>query len=183
MPETRHVSVKDDDVLMLVGTMRGAFLLRSNRARARWDVGGPYFPGQAIYALAYDQRGGRRRLWAGGMSDHWGPVLHASDDFGREWTNPERASIKFPEGVDASVKRIWQLRLGPDDEPGVLYAGIEPAALFESRDGGENWSLVRGLWDHPHRPQWQPGGGGLCLHTILPDPVNKRRITVAISTG
>ena len=183
MPATRHVSAKDGDVLLLVGTMKGAFIMRSNGARARWDAAGPYFPGQSIYALAYDQRGGRRRLWAGGVSDHWGPVLHSSDDFGRNWTHPERASVKFPEGTDATVKRIWQIHPGRADEPGTLYCGVEPAALFESRDAGENWALVRGLWEHPHRPRWQPGGGGLCLHTILPDPVNRRRITVAISAG
>ncbi len=183
MVETRNLSIRDGDVLLLVGTMKGAFVLRSNGARARWDMGGPYFPGQAIYALLFDQRGGRRRLWAGGASDHWGPVLHSSDDHGRTWTHPERASVKFPEGIDASVKRIWQIHAANPGEPDTLYCGVEPAALFESRDAGENWYLVHGLWDHPHRLLWQPGGGGLCLHTILPDPRNRDRITVAISTG
>jgi photosystem II stability/assembly factor-like uncharacterized protein len=72
---------------------------------------------------------------------------------------------------------------GRADEPDVLYCGVEPAALFESKDAGETWSLVRGLWDHPHRPRWQPGGGGLCLHTILPDATERKRIFVAISTA
>jgi hypothetical protein len=182
MPTTRHVSVKDGDVLILAGTMKGAFLLRSNGARRRWDVGGPYFPGEAIHALALDQRNGRRRLWAGGSSDHWGPVLHSSDDFGRSSTNPERAGIRFPAGMDAAVRRIWQIEPAASRSD-TIYAGVEPAALFVSEDGGEQWSLVQGLWDHPHRPQWQPGGGGLCLHTILSDPRDPGRITVAISTG
>jgi len=181
MAETRQLSVRDGDVLLLLGTMKGAFLLRSNRVRSKWEVGGPYFQGQEIYALAYDQRDGRRRLWAGGESGHWGPVLHSSDDFGRTWTNPERASVKFPEDTGATLKRIWQIH--PAHDADTLYCGTEPAALFESRDAGENWSLVRGLWDHPHRPQWQPGGGGQCLHTIVPDPNDRSRVTVAISTG
>ena len=183
MVATRQLSVKDGDVLLLVGTMKGAFLFRSNATRARWEAGGPYFPGQAVYALAYDARGGRRRLWAGNTSEHWGPTLSSSDDFGRTWNPPASAAIRFPEDTGASVKRIWQIKPGRADEPGMLYAGVEPAALFESRDGGTSWSLVRGLHDHPHRPRWMPGGGGLCLHTIIPDPVRRERLFVAISAG
>lgn len=183
MVETRHLSVKDGDVLLLVGTMKGAFLLRSGAARSRWEMGGPYFPGQAIYAMAYDGRAGGRRLWAGSGSEHWGPALSSSDDFGHTWNTPERAAIRFPEDTGASVKRIWQIRPGRADEPQTLYCGVEPAALFESRDGGASWSLVRGLHDHPHRPRWTPGGGGLALHTILPDPVRRERMFVAISAG
>jgi len=183
MAETRPLKAKNGDVLVLVGTTKGAFVLKSARTRKRWTLSGPFFPGQQIYAMALDQREGRQRLWAGGVSDHWGPVLHSSDDFGAKWTNPEKAPIKFPEGTDASVKRVWQLHVGGDDEPGRLLAGVEPAALFESLDGGENWALVEGLWNHPHRPQWQPGGGGLCLHTILVHPRYRNRMMVAISTG
>jgi len=181
--DPRHVSVKNGDAALLVGTMKGAFLLRSDRSRRRWDLGGPYFPGMPVYALAFDGRSGRRRVWAGTSSEHWGPGIASSDDFGRTWTNPKEVPIKFPADTDATVKRIWQIRPGRAEEAGTLYAGVEPAALFESRDDGRQWSLVRGLWDHPHRPMWQPGGGGLCLHTILPDPVNRRRLFVAISTG
>jgi photosystem II stability/assembly factor-like uncharacterized protein len=183
MVATRSLSPRDGDVLVLVGTTKGAFVRRASAARARWDRGGPHFPGQQIYALALDQRGGRRRLLAGGSSDHWGPVLHVSDDFGATWSNPERAPIRFPDDTQAELKRIWQLAPGRDDEPGTIYAGVEPAALFRSDDAGETWSLVRGLWDHEHRPQWQPGGGGLCLHTVLPDHAQRGRVFVAISTG
>jgi hypothetical protein len=82
-----------------------------------------------------------------------------------------------------SLKNIWQVRLGPCDEPDVLYCGVEPAALFETRDAGETWSLVRGLFDHPHRPRWMPGNGGLALHSIVLDPSNKQRMYIAISSG
>jgi photosystem II stability/assembly factor-like uncharacterized protein len=183
MVEARHVTVKDGDVLVLVGTMKGAFLLRSNGTRARWEIAGPYFPGHSVYAMAYDGRNGRRRLWAGTSSMHWGAVLRSSDDFGRTWTNPESANVRFPVDTSASLKQIWQIRPAGPAKPDTLYCGVEPAALFESHDAGETWTLNRGLYDHPHRSQWQPGGGGLCLHTILPDPRDNGRITIAISTG
>ncbi len=183
MPQAKHVTVKDGDVLLLVGTMKGAFLLRSNAARAHWQVGGPYFAGQAVYAMAFDGRAGRQRLWAGTESAHWGASLSTSDDFGRTWTNPETAPVRFPEDTGASLRRIWQIHPGRTEEAEALYLGVEPAALFESRDAGESFQLVRGLWDHPHRGKWQPGGGGLCLHSIVHDPRNSQRMFVAISTG
>lgn len=183
MPKPNHVSANSGDVLLLAGTMKGAFILRSDKQRREWEVGGPYFPGRAIYALAYDDRNGRRRLWAAINSSFWGSYLSSSDDFGQTWTEPETYGVKFPEGTDASVKQIWQITMGHPDEPDTLYCGVEPAALFKSTDAGASWSLVQGLYDHPHRPQWQPGGGGLCLHTILPDPSNSKRLFIAISTG
>jgi hypothetical protein len=183
MVATRHVAPRQGDVVLLVGTSKGAFVLKSNPTRAKWEVGGPYFQGQMMYALAYDGRAGRHRVWAGCASDHWGPSLSTSDDFGRTWKTPESSPIRFAESDGAAVTRIWQIRPGRASEPHVLYAGIEPAALFESRDAGESWALVRGLYDHPHRPKWQPGGGGLCLHTIVLDPTNPARMSVAISSG
>jgi serine/threonine protein kinase len=179
----RHLQVKDGDALLLVGTTKGAFLLRSRPDRASWTVAGPYFHGQAIYSMAYDGRNGRHRLWASTHSPVWGALLRSTDDFGRTWTNPLEANIKFPADAGLSVKNIWQICIGRESEPGKLYCGVEPAALFESGDAGESWSLVRGLFDHPHRPRWAPGNGGLCLHTILPDPANHNRMYIAISAG
>jgi tRNA A-37 threonylcarbamoyl transferase component Bud32 len=178
----RHLSLKDGDVLLLVGTMKGAFLVRSNARRASWEVIGPAFHGQAVYTLAYDGRKGRHRLWAS-TSSYWGTFLRSSDDFGRTWTNPHQANVKFPGECGASLKNIWQLCLGREDEPDTMYCGVEPAALFVSHDAGESWALVRGLFDHPHRPRWVPGNGGLCLHTIVLDPVNRERMYIAISSG
>ena len=180
MPEITYVDAKPGDVLLLVGTMKGAFVLGSDKNRKKWTVGGPYFPGRAIYALAHDQRQGRSRLWAAVNSSFWGSYLSTSENLGRNWTEPEAYNIKFPEGTETSLKQIWQLVPGHKDEPNSLFCGVEPAALFRSDDAGESWALVQGLYDHPHRPQWQPGGGGLCLHTILPDPKNKERMHVAI---
>ena len=183
MATVRHVTIREGDVLLLVGTMKGAFVLRSNGARERWEVGGPYFPGHSVYSMAYDDRSGRRRVWASTNSMHWGAVLRSSDDFGRTWTNPESASVKFPEDTGATLRQIWKIGVGRADEPDTLYCGVEPAALFESQNAGETWSLNRGLFEHPHRPQWQPGGGGLCLHTISLDPSDPDRMIVAISTA
>src|SRR5258706_341351 len=107
----------------------------------------------------------------------------AGDDFGKSWTNPQQATIRFPSDTGVSLKNIWQITLGRPEEPNVLYCGVEPAALFETRDAGETWSLVRGLFDHPHRPRWVPGNGGLALHSIVLDPADSRRMDVAISSG
>ena len=178
----RHAQIRKGDSLLLVGTIKGAFILRSNARRGSWEVGGPYFHGHAVYAMAYDGRGGQHRVWASTQSI-WGTLLRSSDDFGKSWTNPQDAAIRFPADAGVSLKNIWQIALGPDDEPNVLYCGVEPAALFETRDAGETWSLVRGLFDHPHRPRWMPGNGGLALHTIVLDPGNKQRMYVAISSG
>jgi photosystem II stability/assembly factor-like uncharacterized protein len=179
MPNAEHISPKQGDTLLLVGTMKGAFLFRQKKNK--WQVGGPYFPGSAVYAMAYDNREGRQRIWAGPSSMHFGALLRSSDDFGKTWTNPEAANVKFPKKAGAALKNIWQIAMGRDKN--TIYCGVEPAALFISKDAGESWKLNNGLWDHPQRPKWQPGGGGLCLHTILLDPEDQKRIRIAISTG
>jgi tRNA A-37 threonylcarbamoyl transferase component Bud32 len=178
----RHLAVKGGDVLLMVGTMKGAFLLRSNAKRGNWQVAGPYFHGHAVYSLAYDPRNERHRLWAS-TSNFWGTFLRFSDDFGKSWTNPLEANVKFPEDCGTSLKNIWQVCLGRESEPDTMYCGVEPAALFVSRDAGLSWALVRGLFNHQHRPRWRPGNGGLCLHTIVLDPVTPQRMYVAISAG
>jgi len=176
-------SYTDGDVVLLVGTLKGAFVLRSDKSRSNWTIDGPHFPGQSVYALAYDERGGRRRTLAATRSFHWGSSIRTSDDFGATWSGPERQNVRFPEDSKLSLVQVWQITPGPTDEPDLLWAGVEPSALFESRDGGESWTPVKGLLEHEHRPKWQPGGGGLCLHTIIPDPANRQRMLIAMSTG
>jgi photosystem II stability/assembly factor-like uncharacterized protein len=183
MPDIHHVNPGSGDVLLLVGTMKGAFIVRANAERTEWEAGGPYFPGSAVYGIACDDRDGRHRIWAGPHSMHWGGLLRSSDDFGRTWTNPEEANVKFPESTGTALKQIWQIVAGRSAEPDTLYCGVEPAALFVSRDGGDSWALSEGLWNHPQRPRWEPGGGGLCLHTILLDPERLDTIRIAVSTG
>jgi photosystem II stability/assembly factor-like uncharacterized protein len=182
-PTTTSTRPSAGDVLLLVGTMKGAFILSSDRSRKKWKVDGPHFPGEAIYSIAFDQRGGRTRTLVGAHSNHWGSTIRLSDDFGRSWTGPERQAVRFPEDSGLSLAQVWQITPGRADEPDVVWAGVEPAALFESRDAGESWSAVDGLLRHEHREKWMPGGGGLCLHTIVSDPKDRKRMAIAISTA
>jgi photosystem II stability/assembly factor-like uncharacterized protein len=176
-------STRDRSVHLLVGTMKGAFVLRSDESRKKWKVDGPHFRGFAIYAMLHDKRNGRNRIFAGANNSFIGSALRTSDDFGRTWTEPERYTIKFPEDSGRALKQIWQIIPGRASEPDVMYCGVEPAALFESRDGGETWKPNRGLLNHEHQPSWQPGAGGLCLHTIVLDPKNPKRMLIAISAA
>jgi photosystem II stability/assembly factor-like uncharacterized protein len=171
------------ETFVLIGTAKGAFTLRSSGDRARFDLSGPALKGEEVYSTCVDIRSEEPRLFAGSFSMHWGPTVRRSDDLGATWTEEEHAALAFPDDTDAALARVWQLAPGPSDEPDVLYAGVEPAALFRSDDGGSTFSLVRGLWEHPHRPQWNPGGGGLCLHTVLVHPADPARLLVAISSA
>lgn len=171
------------DVVVLIGTSKGLFTLRAGPDRQRWELGGPWFAGEEIYAAALDTRDGRARLLVGATSSHWGPSVYRSDDLGRTWVEPEVGALAFGEGTGAAVARVWQLQPAGEAQPDVVYAGVEPAALFRSNDGGVSFRLDQGLWDHPHRPLWQAGGGGLCLHTVLPDPMGGARLAVAVSAA
>ncbi|MGP3971910.1 WD40/YVTN/BNR-like repeat-containing protein [Streptomyces sp. 6N223] len=174
------------DVLLAVGTRKGLFLARrpvDRRGQAGWEFDGPHFPAQAVYAVAIDRRRERPRLLVGADSSHWGPSVFRSDDLGASWQEPPRPAVAFPEGTGASLERVWQLQPSGADEPDVVYAGTEPGALFRSVDGGETFELMRSLWDHPTRERWEPGGGGLGLHTVLTDPRDPKAVTVAVSTG
>lgn len=171
------------ETLVLVGTAKGLFSLRSTDGRRRFELDGPALAGEEVYATCIDLRGPSPRLLAGSVSMHWGPIVRRSEDGGRSWTEQDDAALAFPADTGAALARIWQLAAAGPDRPDVVYAGVEPAALFRSDDGGRRFSLVRGLWDHPHRPQWNPGGGGLCLHTVLVHPDDPDRLLVAISAG
>ncbi|MEO7502905.1 MAG: exo-alpha-sialidase [Gemmatimonadaceae bacterium] len=170
-------------VVLLVGTMKGAFVLHSDEERKKWRVEGPHFQGFAVYALLQDSRAGRNRTFAAANNPFFGSTLRASEDYGRSWSEPEPYTIKFPEDSGRALKQIWQITPGRAAEPDVLYCGVEPAALFESRDGGETWEPNRGLLMHEHQPKWQPGAGGLCLHTIVLDPNDPNRMLIAISAA
>src|SRR5689334_14728311 len=104
----KHVKVKRDDTLVLIGTAKGAFIARSDKARKKWDVGGPFFPGQSVYAMAFDARAGRKRIWAATAHMHFGAVLCHSDDFGKTWTVPETPTLTFPADTKTALKNIWQ---------------------------------------------------------------------------
>jgi photosystem II stability/assembly factor-like uncharacterized protein len=171
------------DALLAIGTRKGLFLARSRDGRATWELEGPYFPMDAVYAAAIDSRRAKPRLLAAATSGHWGPTVYRSDDLGSTWQETEGGALRFPAETGAALEHVWQLLPAGTDQPDVVWAGTEPSALFRSDDGGETFALVEGLWNHPHRPTWTPGGGGLCLHTVVPHPADPARITVAMSTG
>ena len=183
MPTSSPIRPSANDALVLVGTAKGAWFYHADATRTEWRSSGPHFPGHSVYALAYDERGGRKRLLAATKNFHFGSLIRTSDDFGATWSAPERQNVRFPEGSGLALQQVWQIEPGPESEPGLMWAGVEPACLFESRDSGDSWSPVDGLLKHEHRPKWQPGGGGLCLHTIIPDPANRQRMVIAMSTG
>jgi hypothetical protein len=171
------------ETVLLIGTKKGLWIGRSDAQRRTWELDGPQFEMQGVYSVGIDDRGEWPRLFVGGTSEHWGPAVFHSDDLGRTWAEPPEGSIGFPEGTDASLERVWQIQPGPVDEPDVVYAGAQPSSLWKSTDRGVTFELVRGLWDHPHRPQWGAGFGGQAIHTVLPHPTDPDRISVAMSTG
>jgi len=171
------------DVLLAIGTGKGLFVARSRDGRRSWQVTGPQFVSDAVYAIGIDTRRAPPRLLVGGHSEHWGPSVFRSDDLGTSWQEPEQGAVRFPPETDAALVRVWQLQPGPADQPDLVWAGTEPTALFRSDDGGVRFELVDGLWNHPHRPQWQPGGGGQCLHTVVAHPSDPARVLVGMSTG
>ncbi|WP_158846427.1 WD40/YVTN/BNR-like repeat-containing protein [Saccharothrix deserti] len=164
--------------LLAIGTRKGLWLATSEDRRS-WSLSGPHHAMSEVYSIAIDNRRERPRLLVGASSSHFGPTVVTSDDLGATWQEPDHAPIAFPEG--ASLERVWQLALTPDPE--VVYAGTQPSALFRSEDGGRTYSLVDGLWKHPHREQWGEGFGGQAIHTVLPDPADPQKLIVAMSTG
>ena len=169
------------EALVLVGTRKGLWVGRSNSDRRTWTWSEPQFLMHEVYATGIDVRDGGTRLFAGATSTHFGPGVFFSDDGGQTWAENHAAPVRFPEGLGSSVERVWQIQ--PAAEPDVIWAGTQPSALFRSTDRGESFSLVRGLWDHPHRPHWEAGFGGQAIHTVLPHPTDPNTVTVAMSTG
>ena len=168
--------------LLAIGTRKGLWLARSDDDRRTWTVDGPHLLAQEVAAVSVDTRREKPRVLAGIQYGHWGPTVMRSDDLGATWDESDHGAIRFPEDTGAALARVWQLRPDSADRPDVVWAGCEPHSLWRSTDGGCFFELVRGLHDHPHRPTWEPGGGGGAVHTVLPDPASDR-VTVAMSTG
>ena len=161
---------------LLVGTKKGLFVLEGEPGGA-FAVRARAFAGEAVEYAMRDPRSGR--VLASVTSGWYGPRIWHTDDPAGEWEQAE--GVALPEGGDAALERIWVIVAGEADA--TLYAGGDPGVLFESRDGGATWALQRTLWDHPTRPDWQPGGGGLCLHSIVPWPGDPQKLTVAVSAA
>ena len=196
-------------VRVLVGTRKGAFILTADGKRERWDISGPHFAGWEIYHV----KGSPvepNRIFASQTSAWFGQIIQRSDDGGQTWSQPgapsgepttppdgmpKGESNKFVyDGVPGThqwydgtlhpweFKRVWHLEPSLGD-PETVYAGAEDAALFRTIDGGKSWQELSGLRKHGSGPRWQPGAGGMCLHTILLDPSNPDRIYTAISAA
>ena len=170
-----------ESYVLAIGTKKGLWLATS-QDRREWSFSGPHFLMSEVPSIAIDTRNGRTRIMVGVRSEHWGPTVAHSDDLGATWTEPEQGAIKFPEGTDAAVERIWQIYPDAESRPGVVWAGAEPISVWKSTDGGEHFELNRGLWDHPHRSEWGAGYGGAAAHSIVVDPSGDK-VHVAMSTG
>lgn len=176
-------------IVLAIGTRKGLWLARTDDAQG-WSLTGPQFLMREIPAVGFVPAqpgpGGEDadlpRLLVGVRSEHWGPTVARSDDLGATWDETQEGSVRFPPDTQAALERVWQLHPDPQ-RPGVVWAGCEPTSLWRSDDNGETFALVRGLWEHPHRPAWAPGFGGAAVHTIITDPADAARLLVAMSTG
>jgi photosystem II stability/assembly factor-like uncharacterized protein len=178
-------------VRVLVGTRKGAFVLASDEARQRWDVSGPFFGGWEMYHLKASPAD-PDRLYASQSTSWFGQLIQRSDDGGKTWEpvgnqfayEGEAGTHQWYDGTPRpwEFKRVWHLEPAPNDRD-VVYAGVEDAALFRSGDGGQTWQELPGLRCHGTGPAWQPGAGGLCLHTIILDPSAANRMYIAISAA
>lgn len=166
-----------------IGTNKGLFIARSDDDRRTWQVSGPHLEMNSVYGVAFDHRRATPRLHASATHNHFGPTVLVSDDLGETWVEPDHAPIAFPEAAGVAVERVWQIQPGPESDPDLVYAGVQPSALFRSTDGGMSYELVDGLWEHPHRKDWGAGFGGQAIHTVLPHPTDPRKVLVAMSTG
>lgn len=167
----------DETVLVCVGTAKGLFLF-TGKGRKGWRARGPFLKGREINHAVYDRRMGR--VFATSNNVFFGSEIAWTSDLGKTWQTAE-ASPKFAPDSGLKLDRIWHIEPGRTGEEEVLYAGVAPAALFKSDDGGHSWKEVDGLTAHPTRERWQPGAGGLCLHSIQLDPSSSRRMFVGIS--
>jgi hypothetical protein len=178
-------------VRVLVGTRKGAFILTSDGKREKWDVSGPHFGGWEIYHVA-GSPADPDRLYASQSTGWFGQLIQSSRDGGATWepAGSEFAYTGTPgthlwyDGTPRpwEFKRVWHLEPSYSD-PDTVYAGVEDAALFRSTDGGQSWQELDGLRTHKSAPGWQPGAGGMCLHTIVLDPAGSGRMFVAISAA
>jgi photosystem II stability/assembly factor-like uncharacterized protein len=197
-------------VRVLVGTRKGAFILESDGKREKWEVSGPHFAGWEMYHLK-GSPADPNRIYASQTSGWFGQIIQRSDDGGKTWHQPgtpagepvapgppKSESNKFAYDDAArpltthqwydgtqhpwEFKRVWHLEPSLTD-PQTVYAGVEDAAIFRSIDGGQNWQELPGLRGHGTGPKWQPGAGGMCLHTIILDPNNSQRMYIAISAA
>jgi len=163
-------------VILTIGTKKGLFVAQSSKSRGKFDLRGPFGQGIPVYASLVDTRGKKPVIYAGSCNPFFGMKVLRSNDLGKTFAETKSAPA-FPKEDGRALANIWSLE--PDGD-GDLLAGVEPASLFRSRDGGDSWEMVPGISNHEHARKWQPGAGGLCLHTILRDG---EHLHLGISTG
>lgn len=178
-------------VRLLVGTRKGAFILTSDGKRQDWDVSGPHFAGWEIYHVK-GSPADPNRIYASQSSGWFGQQIQRSSDGGKTWEAVDNTfaydgvlgTHQWYDGTPHpwEFKRVWHIEPSLTD-PDIVYAGVEDAALFQSKDGGKSWAELSGLRGHGSGPKWQPGAGGMCLHTILLDPKDPKRMFIAISAA
>jgi molybdopterin converting factor small subunit/photosystem II stability/assembly factor-like uncharacterized protein len=174
-PHTGLAGTDDDQAELLIGTRKGLFVLRGHRG-SQMEVAARQFAGSVVEFAMRDSRTG---MYYASVTDFYGPKLYFADHPAAEWQQAEGPA--FPEDAGSAVERIWVIRKGVEE--GVMWAGVAPAALFKTEDGGRSWKLNLGLWNDPSREKWQPGAGGLCLHSICIWPDDPSRLAVGISAA
>lgn len=165
-----------DRILLSIGTKKGVFVAEAAKSRKRFTLRGPFGAGVSVYATTIDARA-TPRVYASSCNAFFGMKLLVSKDLGKKFQETKSAP-SFPEGDGRALANIWSLE--PGDGKRELWCGVEPAALFHSEDNGNSWEMVGGISNHAHARQWQPGNGGLCLHTIVREA---GRMHLGISTG
>lgn len=170
-------------VNVLVGTRKAAFIYSSDERRERWAQSEPILPGWSIYHMAADTRRDPPRLYAGASHWAWGPSVARSDDGGATWEQ-RSPGLAFPKDMGIAMENVWQITPAPASQPGVVYAGVQPAGLFRSEDWGDSWAPVETMNRHRFRPYWgSTGGASSSLHSVELDPRNPQRFYVSISSG
>ena len=165
-----------DRVILTIGTRKGLFVAEAAKARGKFALRGPFASGVAVYSSMIDTRGAPR-IYASSCNPFFGMKVLRSTDLGKSFKETKSAPA-FPKDDGRALANIWSLEAGAAKNE--IWCGVEPASLFKSRDGGDSWEMMNGISNHPHSRKWQPGAGGLCLHTILRDG---NRVHVGISTG
>ena len=161
---------------VLVGTKKGLFVLEGE-PEGGFEIKARAFAGEPVEFAMRDRRSGR--ILATTTSPFYGPKIFYAEDAAGEWEQAE--GLALPEGGEQALEKIWVIAAGERD--GLVYAGGDPGVLFESHDGGASWELNAGLWEQPSRPEWQPGGGGLCLHSICTWPGEPDKLAIAVSAA
>lgn len=170
-------------VRVLVGTRKAAFIYTSDERRDQWELSPPIYTGWAVYHMAADLRGHHPRLYAAANHWAWGPSVAKSDDGGSSW-DYRSSGLGFAPDLGIAIQNVWHVEPGHEREPGVVYAGTQPAGLFRSEDWGHTWAAVDALNRHESRSLWSgTGGGDSCAHSVAVDPRDPSHLYVAVSAG